>query len=153
MDIPGWHFDMVTLDWMHCQNLGVLLITLGNVLEELCAQHYWGHFFGDYMHRRALALKRAWLDFKAWARTLTCPNTTMPNRSDANAQIVSQHRPAASAETRRFGRDPPLRQRPAASAETRFSRDPLQQNPLQQRPASAETRFSKTRFANRAFTT
>ena len=82
---------MTTLDWVQCQNLGgVLLITLGSVLEELCAQHYWGHFFGDDIRRRALALKRAWLDFQAWARTLTFPNTTMPNCSDANAQSVAQ---------------------------------------------------------------
>ena len=79
--IIGFHIIMLLVDFMHSDHLGVSQWSLANCLLELVAQGIFGRSTGDFQSRTNRLLRRAWLEFKEWAkgagrkhsqRTFTC---------------------------------------------------------------------------------
>jgi hypothetical protein len=65
-DIPGWRFEFVWTDIMHCIFQGFGQRVAGSVIVQLLLEGGWGYTAGQAPN---IALRRAWHDFKFWCST------------------------------------------------------------------------------------
>lgn len=68
--LPGFHLDMIVLDYMHIVCLGVAQFLVGNALFELADSGRFGAAWGQLrqLQRWNLQLRLGWFQFKAWCR-------------------------------------------------------------------------------------
>ena len=68
--LPGFHLDIVCMDFMHCVHLGVLHYVIGSSLFVLLRDNYFqGPASGSWQRRFSKQLQVAWYRFKTFLRS------------------------------------------------------------------------------------